>query len=244
MDSANDKVLDRIKKLLALAGSGNQHESEGAAREAARLMALHHISQATVEEGSARRIRVIHAQAQGGEKSRQTVWHGILCKAIGDALHCSVTVTPGSDRVNVTGPDGDVAVVCALYASLKSQLSAACDRAWDRLDNAQRMLAKHRGGKSRYVETFMWAAADAIKARLAEGASAATREAGGNALVLLSTYARSAETAIAAWRREQGMVVRSVSGPARRSAGDFAASAGRAAGQSADLTRRPRALGA
>ncbi len=45
-----DRVLDKIRKLLALAGSDNQHEAEIAMRRAHELMLRHNIEQAAAEQ--------------------------------------------------------------------------------------------------------------------------------------------------------------------------------------------------
>ena len=50
-DAAVDRVLDRIRKLLALAGSANQHEAELAMRKAHELMLRHNI-EATAERAA------------------------------------------------------------------------------------------------------------------------------------------------------------------------------------------------
>ena len=49
-DIAEDRVLERIRKLLALAGSDNQHEAEVAMKRAHELMLRHNIEQAAIEQ--------------------------------------------------------------------------------------------------------------------------------------------------------------------------------------------------
>lgn len=46
---AGDRVLDRIRKLLALAGSSNQHEAEAAMKRAHELMLRHNLEQLPVK---------------------------------------------------------------------------------------------------------------------------------------------------------------------------------------------------
>ena len=66
-DAAGDRVLDKIRKLLALAASANQHEAELAMRTAHELMLRHNIDQAAgrqsyqvrhVGDAAARRTQV------------------------------------------------------------------------------------------------------------------------------------------------------------------------------------------
>jgi hypothetical protein len=49
-DVAADRVLDKIRKLLALAGSDNQHEAEMAMRRAHELMLRHNIEAAAAQQ--------------------------------------------------------------------------------------------------------------------------------------------------------------------------------------------------
>ena len=49
-DVEADRALDKIRKLLALAGSDNQHEAEMAMRRAHELMLRHNIEQAQAEQ--------------------------------------------------------------------------------------------------------------------------------------------------------------------------------------------------
>jgi hypothetical protein len=50
IDIAAERALDKIRKLLALAGSDNQHEAEIAMRRAHELMLRHNIEQAQAEQ--------------------------------------------------------------------------------------------------------------------------------------------------------------------------------------------------
>jgi Protein of unknown function (DUF2786)/SprT-like family len=50
-EPGTEKTLDRIRKLLALAGSSNQHEAEAAMKKAHELMLRHNIEQLPVKHG-------------------------------------------------------------------------------------------------------------------------------------------------------------------------------------------------
>lgn len=56
-DAAIDRVLERVRKLLALAGSSNQHEAEVAMRRAHELMLRHNIEEAAAREARAFEVR-------------------------------------------------------------------------------------------------------------------------------------------------------------------------------------------
>ena len=55
--AAIDRVLERVRKLLALAGSSNQHEAEIAMRRAHELMLRHNIEAAAAREASEFEVR-------------------------------------------------------------------------------------------------------------------------------------------------------------------------------------------
>lgn len=56
-DAAIDRVLERVRKLLALAASSNQHEAENAMRRAHELMLRHNIDVAAAREKSEFEVR-------------------------------------------------------------------------------------------------------------------------------------------------------------------------------------------
>ncbi len=64
--SAGDRVLDRVRKLLALAGSANQHEAEVAMQRAHELMLRHNIEVAATAEARDFELRYL------GEPLRRT----------------------------------------------------------------------------------------------------------------------------------------------------------------------------
>jgi hypothetical protein len=67
-DPQEDRVLGRIRKLLALAGSENQHEAELAMKKAHELMLRHNIDQAAVPQSYAvRHLGAPHRRATPAE---------------------------------------------------------------------------------------------------------------------------------------------------------------------------------
>jgi hypothetical protein len=71
-----DKVIDRIRKLLALAKSANEHEAAAAAARAAELMAEHELSEATIRAtGGAAAEQIVEAPVDGTSvESRKCAW--------------------------------------------------------------------------------------------------------------------------------------------------------------------------
>jgi hypothetical protein len=66
--SAGDRVLDRIRKLLALAGSANQHEAELAMRKAHELMLRHNVEVSAAAPARAFEVRCLGEPLQRGTR--------------------------------------------------------------------------------------------------------------------------------------------------------------------------------
>jgi len=85
-----DKILDKIKKCLALAASSNPHEAEAAFRQARKLMELHGISDLDVQASQAEERR-----ARAGAEAKPSNWETALASKIADAFGCKVIFSPG-----------------------------------------------------------------------------------------------------------------------------------------------------
>jgi hypothetical protein len=85
------KVLDRIRKCLALAGSNEPHEAAAALRQAKALMEKYGISDL---EASLADIGELECKSSG--KTAVPVWEAALAKSVGEALGCRVMHRTGS----------------------------------------------------------------------------------------------------------------------------------------------------
>ena len=79
------KILDKIKKCLALSASSNEHEAEAALRQARKLMETHGISDVDIQIAD-----VEERLAKAGARTRPANWETILAIKIGDAFGCRV----------------------------------------------------------------------------------------------------------------------------------------------------------
>ncbi|VFR34693.1 hypothetical protein ANDA3_3766 [plant metagenome] len=90
MTTDRDKMLDKIKKCLALAKSANEHEAAIALRQAHALMREHGISAFDVEHSD------IEEEAAGaGAARRPPSWEAGLATRIADAFDCDVFLEAG-----------------------------------------------------------------------------------------------------------------------------------------------------
>lgn len=84
------KILDKIKKCLALSASSNEHEAEAALRQARKLMEAHGITDLDVQAAQAEERR-----AKAGAKSSPSKWETMLAVKVGDAFACHVIFSHG-----------------------------------------------------------------------------------------------------------------------------------------------------
>lgn len=81
---ADDKILDKIRKCLALTSSANEHEAAAALRQAQILMKRHGISDQDVLASKAS-----EAAARSGAVNSPPCWEALLCGRIATAFGCT-----------------------------------------------------------------------------------------------------------------------------------------------------------
>lgn len=81
--SNRDKIIDKIKKCLALSASSNEHEAAAALRQAKKLMESHGISDLEMQAAEANEKR-----SRAGAVSSPAVWETVLAGKIADAFAC------------------------------------------------------------------------------------------------------------------------------------------------------------
>lgn len=84
-----EKILDKIKKCLALSASSNEHEAAAALRQARKLMEAHGISDAEILAAGATEHR-----QRAGAQSTPPNWEARLAGRIADAFGCRVIFQP------------------------------------------------------------------------------------------------------------------------------------------------------
>lgn len=80
-----EKILDKIKKCLALSASSNEHEAEAALRQARKLMELHGISDRDVQAAQASEHR-----QKAGAQAKPSNWETRLANRVAQAFGCTV----------------------------------------------------------------------------------------------------------------------------------------------------------
>lgn len=150
-------MVDRVRKLLALAGSPNVHEAAAAAARAQALIAQHRLE--GVLGGAGEADPVTDGADEPLERARKLRrWRVVLASALAEANGC---VAYTSD-----GPDGQ-----EIRLAGRSADRAAARLLWDwLLDRIQWLSATLGPGRPRaWHEAFRIGAVDAVAERLAQG---------------------------------------------------------------------------
>jgi hypothetical protein len=139
-----DRVLDRIRKLLALAGSPNQHEAEQAMRKAHELMLRHNID--AVGASSDYEVRTL-----GDPTRRGTRVEGDIVALL--AEYFFVRVIQISVYLPLAGTSGNVYEICGTRPNIEMAvhvyafLLATAERLW----RENRGDARVRSGHDRFA---------------------------------------------------------------------------------------------
>jgi hypothetical protein len=131
LTGVEDRVLDRVRKLLRLASDerGNEHEAALAARRAAEIMEQHGLSTAVVEAGGGVGEGRT-AREEGGIARGRAPWMPELMRAVAESCFCLCEVefvTPPGDRqlrmvFRMFGRESAVAGAFALADYLKQTI--------------------------------------------------------------------------------------------------------------------------
>jgi hypothetical protein len=175
-------VVDKIRKLLALAESPNEHEAALAAERAQELMLRHGIDMAIVAAAAdgAKSFDVDSAELHG----QFDPWRRYLASAVCDATGGSYVwmTVPGSRSATIEffGPAGTAEAVVALYRYLEAQLVTISAQA-----TATRVDKRAHGRTWRL--SFLYGAVNRINARLTERREAIESTDNAKALVVVKS---------------------------------------------------------
>jgi hypothetical protein len=124
----NEKIVDKIKKLLALSESSNPHEAALAAQLAAELMMKHQIDEAMIQEvqqAQKESVEEFDFEKCGGNRKN---YRGMLAAAIADFFGCQI-LWRKSDLIFV-GRKSDLNATSYLFKAVLNQIEELCERFW------------------------------------------------------------------------------------------------------------------
>lgn len=130
---ANSRLIDKIKALLALSASPNEHEATAAAAKAQELMATHSLSMSEVDVSESEDETTVHEQFEFAKSSVR--WKLMLATGIAKAnnVDCfaGYDLKDRSNRkkcIHFVGRSGLVAGCMALYTYLAETVERECKR--------------------------------------------------------------------------------------------------------------------
>jgi hypothetical protein len=218
----DSRIIDKIRKLLALAGNNpSEAESTAAFARAQELATRHRIELASIETEAENPDDVMtHETIDGGTKSHPG-WRKVL---MGGVFHsCGVfVVLCGDGRYTLAGKRGDIDTAKYLYAAIANEI--------------ERLAKVNAQGQGRaYANAYRVAAAATVSRRLREQHEATVSQArqAGASETALARVERARPDAEAWYRRETG--ARLTSGGSVRSSSRAGHAAGQRDGQSINI---------
>jgi hypothetical protein len=120
-----EKIIRKIRKLLALSESPNEHEAHTAAMKAQELLARHHLSIADVSEDSETEVK------EGDSAAANDPGDRTLAKVIGDNYRCGTLIrgwrsAPGKKHILFVGIGEDPEVAMVMYKYAKKIMHKCC----------------------------------------------------------------------------------------------------------------------
>lgn len=124
METSNNPIIEKIRKLLALANSSNEHEAALAAGHAQRLLSEHNLAMADVEAKE--------QQPQSADKIETTVpkslpkWVRNLSGGVCSAFDCQAIHHPAQGKMSFIGVGADVQIAAYTFAYLDRTVRRLC----------------------------------------------------------------------------------------------------------------------
>lgn len=138
-------IIEKVRKLLALANSNNEHEAALAARHVQRLLSQHNLAMADIEAGTENRSaeRIDLAAARNLPK-----WVRYLSGGVGSAFDCQVLHDPNRRTLVFIGVGADPEIASYTFTYLDRTVRKLCTAYLKSLDNSsfskrQRELARN-----------------------------------------------------------------------------------------------------
>jgi len=118
-------IIEKIKKLLALAASNNEHEAALAASHAQRLLAAHNLAMADIEAKGKPELadRVETSAAKNLPK-----WARHLSGAVCSAFDCQGIHHPATGKLTFIGVGADVQIAAYTFAFLERTIRRLCSQ--------------------------------------------------------------------------------------------------------------------
>lgn len=135
-----EKIIDKIRKLLALANSSNEHEAALAASHAQRLLSAHNLAMADIES---------EQKPQSADKVEASVsktlpkWVRHLSAGVCTAFDCQGIHQPATGKLTFIGVGADVQIAAYTFAYLDKTVRRLCSN-YMKLHANENIPTRHR----------------------------------------------------------------------------------------------------
>lgn len=123
MNNKTAPIIDKIKKLLALANSSNEHEAALAAGHAQRLLSEHNLAMAdvdaTIKPDKADKVEIIVPK-------KLSKWLRHLTSSVGTAFDCQTVHYPETGKMVFIGVGADVEIASYTFSYLNRVVRKLC----------------------------------------------------------------------------------------------------------------------
>jgi hypothetical protein len=172
---SDSKIVDRIRKLLALSKSDNVNEAAMAAARAQELMQEYQIEMADISVQTGQEMPREDAKEQvleeTGSRSKALRWRVQLAGTLARAFNGRIYYTQGTDRIVIIARPSDAQTVRYLLGFLAIEIERLCSKEWAAL------MSEYKAGEyqglqppraTAWKNSFRDGAVHAIAAKLRE----------------------------------------------------------------------------
>jgi len=119
------EIIEKIKKLLALAGSDNEHEAALAASHAQRLLSAHNLAMADIETESKPGLA---DKVETPAPKNMPKWGRHLSGAVSAAFDCQAIHHPATGKLTFIGVGADVQIAAYTFTFLDRTVRRLCSQ--------------------------------------------------------------------------------------------------------------------
>lgn len=160
-----NKIIDRVRKLLAASRSDNEHEAAIAAGHAARLMEQYQLSEASLRVADTSRAgeKIVDVTLAEGQTKKRSAWRTSICYAVAASLGCRMWWRGSQHDVMCFGRESATQAWNYTCQYLFREVDRIADEAWER----EEYSATRAGQTSRaWKNAFRVGAAGVVSERL------------------------------------------------------------------------------
>jgi hypothetical protein len=160
-----DKIIDKLKKMMAHAKSaeaiGSEAEAQAFATRVQQMIAQHMIDQSELEREEEQLINEIVSESPGWKQVRvrrkRVPWLNTLATCVADGNFCSLLISPKSSQVWFVGRKSNVELAIEVYTRLVDLAESIADKEYVKFfyecrDNGDQTAA--RGFRQSFLEGF------------------------------------------------------------------------------------------